>query len=301
MADGSYQIAQFVEKPDLATAQKFIKSGGYYWNSGMFCFPRTLFLEELALCAPDIYHATQKAAKTLQADGYFFRTDSELFAHIPDQSLDYALMEHTKRGFMLPLAIQWSDIGSWESLFNYEQKDPQGNVHVGDVLSIDNKNCYLRSEQRLLAAVGLENVIVVQTGDCVLVVDKQQSQKVKEIVKQLKHHHRPEAVRHLVQYHPWGTTTLLNAGDGFTINRVDINPMQRLSLHHHEHRSEHWLVLSGEAKVTINDVEKIYEKGTSFFIPLQSRHSIANTTDAIISLVEVQAGHFVAEDIYRYE
>jgi mannose-1-phosphate guanylyltransferase/mannose-6-phosphate isomerase len=299
---GVYAIEQFVEKPTKDVAEQFIVEGNYYWNSGMFCFPKALFLQELAVSSPTIYQTSLAAAQTIKHDGHFLRVNPDLFNKIPTESLDYALMEHTQKAAMISLDLQWSDIGSWQALYEYEKKDAAGNVQIGDVVGLDNKNCYLRSESKLLAVIGLEDVIAVQTGDCVLLANRQQSQKVKELVQQLQKDQREEAVRHLTEYHPWGMTTLLNKEETFIINRVDVEPKARLSLHEHQLRSEHWIVLEGYASVSIDGQVHHYKQGDAFFIPAKAIHYIANETDELLRLVEVQAGKQISpQDIYRHE
>ena len=238
--DGAYAVKQFVEKPDKHTAEIFLQQGNHYWNSGMFLFPCELFLSELEQVATDIYSPVHKATEKFIADDHFIRFNTALFAQVPNKSLDYALMEHTQKAEMLPLNLQWSDIGSWQSLYEYETKDEYNNVLRGDVLSLKNQDCYLYSDSHLLAAIGLTDIIAVQTADCVLIANKNSSQKVKEVVSRLQIDKRREAEQHLTQYHPWGgTSTLINQGTGFRINRVNIQPGKQLSLHEHDERSEH--------------------------------------------------------------
>lgn len=297
-----YEIDRFVEKPSAEVAASLLKSGDYFWNSGMFLFPRTFFLQELQQYSPEIYSCVQKACENFKYDGSFVRIDAAHFEKAPSDSLDYAVMEHTKQGIMQKLSLEWSDIGSWQSLYEYDDKDPEGNVLQGDVVSIDNKNCLLHSDSRLLAAVGLEDIIAVSTDDCVLITSMQHSQQVKKIVKVLQANEREEAQRHLLQYHPWGMRHLLNVGKNFRIKRVDINPQQSMSLHKHQLTTESWLVISGQVEVQINENTNIYQQGETFIIPPETIHRLSNTTEQTLSLVKVQSGTmFDEKDITRYD
>lgn len=290
IAKNALMIERFVEKPTLDNATQFIKEGHFYWNSGMYCFARDVLIDELTHYAPDILASVQLATNEFKQDGYFVRINAEQFAKTSDKSIDYAVMEHTHRGVMLPLTLQWSDIGSWQSLYEYETKDHQGNVVLGDVINIDNHNCYLRGEGHLLAAVGLENIIAVSTGDGVLIAKQDQSQKVKEVVQALQASNRPEAQRHLTEYHSWGKTTLLNEGDHFQIKQVDIEPGQTIELHYHSHTTESWLVVSGEVQVTLDNNIQHYYANQAFLIQTAVVHRLHNPTQQVVSLVEVRSG-----------
>lgn len=297
-----FEIDQFVEKPSKAIAESFLSEDSYYWNSGMFLFQRAMFLAELSKYSPKIHDCMQQACSDFMHDGHFVRVDAELFAKTPDVSIDYAVMEHTQQGVMSKLDIEWSDIGSWQSLYDYEEKDQSGNVLFGDVVSIKNKNCLLRSDSRLLAAIGLEDIIAVSTGDCVLISHRDQSQQVKQIVKELQIKQREESVRHLMQYHPWGTTTLLNVGENFRIKRVDLEPKQSMSLHQHQETTENWLVIEGQIDVQIGDEKYTYQQGEAFFIPQQIKHRLSNNTAQPLSLIKIQSGSsFNEQDITRYD
>ena len=297
-----YHIDKFVEKPKQDVAESFISEGDYFWNSGMFLFPKALFLQELKTHSLAIYTSVQKACQEFFPDGHFVRVEPEQFAQTPSDSLDYAVMEHTKQAVMLKLDIQWSDIGSWQSLYEYEEKDQNGNVMFGDVVSIDNKNCLLRSDSRLLAAVGLEDIIAVSTGDCILISSKKESQRVKDVVKTLQLNKREEGMRHLHQYHPWGSTELLNVAENFRIKRVDIEPKQCMSLHEHQQTTESWLVIIGMVEVQIGNEKSTYYKGEAFFIAQASQHRLCNPTSELLSLVKVQSGdNFNEQDIIRYD
>lgn len=297
-----FEIDRFVEKPSVEVAESLLESGDYFWNSGMFLFPRSLFLDELKHYSPEIYSCVQKACNKFSYDGSFVRIDAAQFEKVPSDSLDYALMEHTKQGVMQELALEWSDMGSWQSLYEYDDKDAQGNAVQGDVVSINNKNCLLHSDSRLIAAIGLEDIIAVSTDDCVLISSKQHAQEVKQVVKVLQANKREEAQRHLVQYHPWGLRRLLNVGENFRIKRVDIYPQQCMSLHEHHITTESWLVIAGQVNVKINDEINLYQQGDTFIILPDVVHQLCNNTDQALSLVKVQSGTtFDEKDIIRYD
>lgn len=285
-----FSINQFIEKPSLEKAEQFVNEGCYFWNSGIFLFSAKLYLTELQKYAPDIFSATQQCMQHTQRDGKFLRGDQTAFLKSPNISIDYAVMEHVKNAAVVRLGISWNDIGSWQALYEYETKDARGNVIKGDVIDVDNQRCYVRSSSRLVAAVGLTDTLIVETPDSILVVNQDKTQAVKQVVAQLQAQKRPEATRHIVQYHPWGTTTLLNAENNFRVYRVDVMPGKSLSLHSHEHRNEHWIVLSGEATVLLNQGKKQYQKDQSFYITASTLHSIQNNSKEMLSLVEVQSG-----------
>lgn len=298
----AYKILQFTEKPDKETAQQFLDSGDYYWNSGMFLFARNTLLEELQQYSPRIFSTIEKASQTFSQDNCFVRVDAALFFQAPDVSIDYAVMEHTQKALMFKLATQWSDIGSWQALYTYEEKNKENTVVNGDVISIDNKNCYFYTDSHLIAAVGLENIIVVQTADCVLITPLQESQRVKEIVNQLKSSGREEALQHLKQYHPWGESLIINREEDFIIRRIDILPGEATSYHSHQNSSESWMVVKGDADVMVNDSVSHYQAGDSFSIHANERHRITNTGTDNLSLVEVRVGSdFSRKDITRYD
>ena len=301
-SDESFTINQFVEKPDSDTAQRFVDCGTYFWNSGMFLFSRDVLLEELEAHANDIFQAMSLLKTSFVSDGPFLRVAAEQFSNVPSRSIDYAIMEKTTNAHMLPLQSAWSDIGSWQSLYTFENKNDKETVVIGDVIDIDNESCYLRSESHLLAAIGLKNIVVVQTADCVLVADINESQRVKDIVSQLQHQGRSEALSHLTQFHPWGKSTLLNRDNQIMIKQVDIKVGKALSLHSHQSTTESWQVISGKVQVLCDDKTYDYESGDAFFIDKNVRHKIMNIGNSLLKLVEVRSGeHDSEEDIERYD
>jgi mannose-1-phosphate guanylyltransferase/mannose-6-phosphate isomerase len=301
LAPHAYSIKQFVEKPNAMRAKAFIAAGHYYWNSGMFLFPKQLLLDELAEYSPEISRCIQAAGKTFREDNYFVRVDAATFCATPSDSIDYALMEHTQNGVMLALTGQWSDVGSWQALYEFEDKDSAGNVIQGEVININSTNCYLRSEEHLLAAVGLDNIIAVQTADCVLIANKDDTQGVKQVVQQLQQQGRQEAVQHLTRHHPWGVSIVMFHDDACVINRVRILPGHELSLHSHNNSSESWLVIAGTAEVQQDGQTQHYQAGEAFSIPPGVRHKISNNSADKLRLIELRTGAALdQEDITRH-
>lgn len=296
------QLHEFVEKPDLATAQSYLDSGDYLWNSGMFLLRADSYLGELEKFAPAILAATRAALEQGRSDLDFIRLDSAAFGDCPSDSIDYAVMEHTDKGVVVPLSCGWSDVGSWSSLWDVETKDGGGNAVSGDVLLHAVDNSYIRSESRLVAAVGVSDLVVVETSDAVLVANKSSVQDVKHIVASLKRLQRDEASLHKRVYRPWGSyESLVNAGR-FQVKRIVVNPGQQLSLQMHHHRAEHWIVVSGTAKVTCGDNEFLLAEDQSTYIPLGNRHRLANPGVIPLEIIEVQTGSYLGEDdIVRFQ
>ncbi|MCF6252568.1 MAG: mannose-1-phosphate guanylyltransferase/mannose-6-phosphate isomerase, partial [Methylococcaceae bacterium] len=263
-----YVVERFVEKPDLATAQAYLESGDYYWNSGMFMFKASRFLAELETFAPQMLTACRAAQSAMQPDLDFLRLDADLFAACPGDSIDYAVMEKTADAVVLPLDAGWNDIGAWSALWEVGAQDESGNVIRGDVLSEQVHNCYLYAGSRLIAGVGLENLVVVETADAVLVADKDRVQDVKAIVAQLKTQQRSEALLHKCVSRPWGTYECIDAGERFQVKRIRVHPGARLSLQMHYHRAEHWVVVKGTARVTCGEEIVILSENQSTYIPL---------------------------------
>jgi mannose-1-phosphate guanylyltransferase/mannose-6-phosphate isomerase len=297
-----FRIESFVEKPGLETARSYLEQGTYYWNSGMFLFRASTFLDELGSHAPAMLTACRKAMQTRYEDLDFIRLDEETFAACPADSLDYAVMEKTERGAMVSLDTAWSDLGSWSSLYDAGTKDEQGNVIQGDVLTQDTSDSYLHAEKRLLAAVGLDNVIVIETPDAILVADKAKAQQVKEISSRLKRLKRPEADVHSKVYRPWGSFEGLVMDNRFQVKRLTVKPGQVLSLQKHHHRSEHWIVVSGTARVTNGDREFLLTEDQSTYIPLGNVHRLENPGKIPLEIIEIQTGAYLGEDdIVRLE
>jgi len=298
-----YRVEQFVEKPDLTTAESYLADGGYDWNSGMFLFKASRYLEELAVHAPAMLAAVREAHANASTDLDFVRIDHDTFARVPDNSIDYAVMEKTRHAAVIPVSCTWSDIGSWSALWLTGDKDAEGNLREGDTLSIDSRNSLLRSHDRhLLATVGIDDLIVVTTPDATLVAHRDAAQDVKKIVEQLKASGRSEHSLHRVVHRPWGSYDSLEAGNRFQVKRIVVKPGAALSLQKHHHRAEHWIVVSGTAEVTCDEKVFLLGENQSTFIPLGSRHRLRNPGKVPLELIEVQSGSYLGEDdIVRYD
>jgi len=302
--DGNgYQVEQFVEKPDLATAESYLADGRYDWNSGMFLFKASRYLEELAEHAPAMLEAVRDADAKTTADLDFVRIDQEAFSHVPDRSIDYAVMEKTVRAAVIPVSCGWSDIGSWSALWLTGEKDADGNMSEGDTLSIDSHNSLLRSHDRhLLATIGIDDLIVVTTPDATLVAHRNAAQDVKRIVEQLKASDRTEHSLHRVVHRPWGSYDSLESRDRFQVKRIVVKPGASLSLQKHHHRAEHWIVVSGTAEVTCDEKVFLLGENESTYIPLGSVHRLRNPGKVVVELIEVQSGSYLGEDdIVRFD
>ena len=297
--DGVRAIEQFVEKPDLATATSYVQAGGYFWNSGMFLFRASRYLEELGKFAPGILAQCRAAFAAATADNDFLRLERAAFAACPSDSIDYAVMEKTEHAFVLPIDVGWNDVGSWSALKEISDQDGDGNAHRGDVLAIDTRNTLAWSERRLVALIGLDDMVVVDTDDALLVAHRDSVQDVKQIVSKLKGDARPHARLHRKVYRPWGSYDGVESGPGFQVKRITVKPGASLSLQMHHHRAEHWIVVSGSARVTCD--ERVFELGTnqSTFIPLGSKHRLENIGIDPLELIEVQSGDYLGEDGHR--
>ncbi len=301
MGEG-FGVASFVEKPDAATALEFQESGEYYWNSGMFMYRASALLAELERFAPEIVAASRGAVEARATDLDFIRLDKKRFSAGPADSIDYAVMEKTGRGAVVPMDVQWGDLGSWSALFDAGKKDDAGNVVLGDVLVQDSRGCYLHSENKLLAAVGLEDVIAVVTADAVLVAHRDQAQQVKEVVNRLHEAGRTEAVLHRKVYRPWGSYESMDIADRFQVKRITVKPGQKLSLQKHHHRAEHWVVVRGTAQIVNGDKEMLLSEDQSTYIPIGNVHRLSNPGKIPLELIEVQTGPYLGEDdIVRLE
>jgi mannose-1-phosphate guanylyltransferase/mannose-1-phosphate guanylyltransferase/mannose-6-phosphate isomerase len=299
---GSFQVARFVEKPDLETARRYIASGRFFWNSGMFVFLARRFLEELQRFRPDIAAAAKAAWQSGKSDLDFMRLDPAAFEACPSDSVDYAVMERTSASVMVQADIGWSDVGSWAALWETGKKDEKENVVHGDVDLRDAKGCYVRAESRLVSVLGATDLVVVETDDAVLVADKSRSQEVKEVVETLDRNKRTEHVTHSRVYRPWGYYESIDAGERFQVKRIMVKPGEALSLQMHHHRAEHWVVVSGTAKVTRGEEIKLLSENESTFIPLGTKHRLENPGKAPLFLIEVQSGGYLGEDdIVRFE
>jgi mannose-1-phosphate guanylyltransferase/mannose-6-phosphate isomerase len=291
-----FKVKNFVEKPDRKTAEKYVKSGDYYWNSGMFAFQAGKFLEELKQYRPDILDACRKSLDLAQTDLDFIRLDADSFAECPSDSIDYAVMEKTSHAVTIPLDAGWNDVGSWSSLWEVSEKDENGNRLHGDVLVHDTKNSLLHSESRLVSAVGLENIVVVETDDAIMVASKDRVQDVKEISEKLKKQGRTEYQAHRKVYRPWGWYDSIDMGPRHQAKRIAVNPGAKLSLQMHYHRAEHWIVIKGTAKITLDDREIILSEDQSTYIPLGTKHRLENIGKIPLEIIEVQTGSYLGED-----
>jgi len=305
--DGELNVAQFVEKPDLATAQKYVADGGYYWNSGIFVVRASVWLKALAQFRPDIAAATRVAWDARSTDASFIRPDRAAFAAIPSESVDYAVMERCPEAAefdirMVPMAAGWSDLGAWDAVWDVSEKDADGNASQGDTLVRDSHNTLVHATSRLVGVVGLENIIVVETPDAVLVADRSRSQEVKQIVGQLAKDGRSEHTLHRQVHRPWGWYDSIDSGPRFQVKRIMVKPGATLSLQKHHHRAEHWIVVSGTAEVTNGDQVILLTENQSTYIPLGQVHRLANPGKVPLEIIEVQSGSYLGEDdIVRFE
>ncbi|ACU90636.1 mannose-1-phosphate guanylyltransferase/mannose-6-phosphate isomerase [Desulfomicrobium baculatum] len=298
----AFHIKRFVEKPDTQTAQSYLDSGKFYWNSGMFMFSAKQFMQELERFRPEMADACQKAIAEGKSDLDFFRLDAANFESCPSDSIDYAVMEHTAHGAVIPLYAGWNDIGSWSALWDVKDKDENQNVAIGDVVSEDSHGSYMHSTGRLLAVVGVRDHVIVETADAVMVSPKDRVQDVKKLVDKLKSKKRPEVSLHKKVYRPWGTYETINLEDRFQVKRITVKPGAVLSLQKHHHRAEHWVVVRGTALVTRGEESLLLKEDESTYIPLGFMHRLENPGKIDLELVEVQTGSYLGEDdIVRVE
>lgn len=298
----AFDVAQFVEKPNLETAQAYVASGEYYWNSGMFLFRAGRYLEELKKYRPDIYSACEQAMNVTDPDLDFIRVAEEPFLACPDESIDYAVMEKTADAVVVPMDAGWSDVGSWSSLWEISAHTPEGNVHHGDVISHETENSFVYAESGLVTTVGVKDLVVVQTKDAVLIADRNHVQDVKKVVEQIKAEGRHEHHIHREVYRPWGKYDSIDAGDRYQVKRITVKPGEGLSVQMHHHRAEHWVVVAGTAKVTIDEDVKLLGENESIYIPLGARHCLENPGKIPLDLIEVRSGSYLEEDdIVRFE
>ena len=299
---GGFKVSRFVEKPDLVTAQEYLANGSYFWNSGMFMFRASRYLQELEAFRPDILAACRAALAGGSQDMHFTRVDEAAFAACPDDSVDYAVMEKTADAVMVPLDAGWSDIGSWAALWDVSDKDEQGNVFKGDVLNQRSNNTYVHADSRLVATVGLDDLVIVETKDAVLVAHKDHVQDVKKIVEQLKNGARTEHINHREVYRPWGVYDSVDNGHRYQVKRITVKPGAKLSVQMHHHRAEHWIVVSGTAKVTNGERTYLVCENESTYIPIGQIHALENPGVIPLELIEVQSGSYLGEDdIVRFE
>ena len=297
-----FTVAKFVEKPNLSSAREYLVSGEYYWNSGMFLFKASTYLAELKVHSPDMFSACEQAMTDPQTDLDFIRVDKGAFEACPDDSVDYAVMEKTSQAVVVPMDCGWSDVGSWSALWDVSDKDDDGNTCRGDVINIDTRNSYINSTEKLVTTIGLDGVIVVETKDAILVAKQTEVQKVKKIVEKLKAEERTEWLHHREVYRPWGKYDSIDNGDRFQVKRITVKPGEKLSIQMHHHRAEHWIVVSGTAKVTNGDKEILVTENQSTYIPVGVVHALENPGKVPLELIEVQSGSYLGEDdIVRFE
>ncbi len=300
--DGTYQVAKFVEKPNEETAQTYLASGEYLWNSGMFLFKASRYIEELEKFRPDILASCQEAMTKVEKDLDFTRPDREAFLQCADESIDYAVMEKTEDAVVVPLDAGWSDVGSYSALWEVCQQDEQQNVIKGDVIAHDTTNSYIHSQNKLITTLGVDNLVIIDTPDAVLVADKDKVQNVKEIVNKLKVQNRPETKLHREVYRPWGKYDSVDNGERFQVKRITVNPGAKLSVQMHHHRAEHWIIVSGTAKVTLDDETILLSENQSTYIPIGVVHALENPGKLPLEMIEVQSGSYLGEDdIVRFE
>lgn len=304
--NGGYQVEAFVEKPDAVTAKKYLDSGSYFWNSGMFCFSAGQFLKQLGMCAPEVADACEKCwaelKKVASLEETMLEIPEALFPQVPDISVDYALMERSKLVAVVPSDIGWSDIGSWNAIRDLVQADSQNNRAYGDAIFVNSQNTFVQAEDRLVAAVGLNNVMIIDTPDALLVANPDYSQDVKQVVNLLKKVDHDAFKLHKTVCRPWGTYTVLEEGSGYKMKRIEVKPGGRLSLQMHEHRSEHWIVVKGQAMVVNGESEQLINQNESTYIPAGHKHRLENRTKDDLVLIEVQCGGYLGEDdIIRFD
>ncbi|MFS7380952.1 mannose-1-phosphate guanylyltransferase/mannose-6-phosphate isomerase [Rahnella inusitata] len=293
-----FRVQRFVEKPDLPTALQYLETGEYYWNSGMFLFRAKRFLQEMATYRPDILDACLKAIETSQPDTQqaFIRVDKAAFMACPDESVDYAVMEKTTDAIVVPLDAGWNDVGSWAALWEVNNKNLEGNAVTGDVFTHNATNCYINTDEKLVAAIGVENLVIVNTKDAVLIIDKSQVQDVKKVVEFLKSNDRREYRLHRESYRPWGRNDNVVNTLRYHVNRLTVKPGGQSSLQMHHHRAEHWVVLSGTAKVSLDDKTYLLTENQSTFIPIGSQHMLENPGKIPLEILEIQSGSYLEDD-----
>jgi mannose-1-phosphate guanylyltransferase/mannose-6-phosphate isomerase len=299
---GAYAVAEFVEKPDAERARAFLESGDYAWNSGMFVFPVRALLEQMAQFQPDLLAACRESVEKAGRDLSFTRLEETSFASAPSISIDHALMEKTQAAAVVTCEIGWSDVGSWAALWELGDQDEQGNVRLGDVVLHDVENSYIRSEGRLISAVGVRDLVIVETGDAIMVSPRDRAQEVKEIVGELDRTERSESEFHPRVYRPWGTYEGVAHGERFQVKQISVKPGGKLSLQMHHHRAEHWIIVEGTAQVTNGDQEFTLTENQSTYIPIGATHRLENLGETDLTLIEVQSGSYLGEDdIVRFE
>ena len=298
----AFNVDSFVEKPDLETAEIYVENGSYFWNSGMFMFKAGRYLEELEKFNDEMLAVCREANQSAKVDDDFVRLDKSIFSQCPSDSIDVAIMEKTDKAVVVPLTAEWNDVGSWSALWDVIEKDESGNAINGDVLTVNTQDCVLQSSGRLIATVGLRDLVIVETADAVMVASKKHVQEVKEIVNKLKSQNRPEAIIHRKVYRPWGHYDLVDSGDRHNAKRIVVNPGAKLSVQKHHHRAEHWIVVKGTAMVTKGDEQVLLTENESAYIPLGVVHCLENPGVIPLEMIEVQSGSYLGEDdIVRFD
>lgn len=298
----AFSVSEFVEKPDLSTAEAYIESGNYYWNSGMFLFKASRYLEELAKFAPDILDVCNRAIATPSQDFEFVRVDKRIFATCPDDSVDYAVMEKSQDVVVVPMDAGWSDVGSFSALWDISVKDENQNAIKGDVITVNSNNNYIYAQNKLVSTVGVDNLVIIETKDAILVAHKDKVQDVKSIVNQLKSTGRSECKVHREVYRPWGMYDSIDYGKRDHVKRITVKPGEKLSIQKHHHRSEHWIVVSGTASVLNGDKTILVTENESTYIPLGTIHALENPGKIPLEMIEIQTGSYLGEDdIVRFE
>jgi mannose-1-phosphate guanylyltransferase/mannose-6-phosphate isomerase len=293
---GAYRVMQFVEKPDAVRAAEFVRSGGYYWNSGMFLFRASRYLDELRSHEPDIYDTCVLALERSKSSNGVVTVDAGTFECCPDNSIDYAVMEKTSRACVVPLAAGWNDVGSWSSLWDVHEKDSDGNVLKGDVVTHSSHNSFVHGTSKLVTLIGMDDVVVVETKDAVMIAHKNAVQDVKKLVNVLDAQNRPETQSHCAVYRPWGSYDSVDNGNRHQVKHITVKPGAQLSLQMHHHRAEHWIVVSGTAQVTCDDKVFLLTENQSTYIPIASVHRLANPGKIPLEIIEVQSGSYLGED-----
>ena len=300
--DGAFSVARFVEKPQQPDAERYVAAGDYFWNSGIFLFPAAVYLAELERLRPDMLAACKEALTKAKSDADFIRLDKAAFAACPADSIDYAVMEHTGSAAIVPVGMGWSDLGSWDALWEMSAKDERGNALAGNVVAEDTANCYLRSENGLVAAIGVEDLVVVATDDAVMVAPRNRTQEVKTLVGRLLKEGHDQADALPTVHRPWGTYRSIHNGDRVQVKHITVKPGAKLSLQMHHHRAEHWVVVQGTAKIVRGNEELVLTEDQSTYIPLGTAHRLENPGKIPLHVIEVQSGSYLGEDdIVRFE
>jgi len=302
IGEGPFAVTEFVEKPAKSVAQGYLETGNYLWNSGIFLFSSTAYLKEVGSYRPEILAACEASWANKTRDNDFYRPESAAFEACPAESIDYAVMEHTDRALVCPMDPGWNDLGSWSALLDLLPKTAQGNVQTGDVISLNSSNNYIHADSKLVSTIGINDLVIVDTKDALLVAHRDSVEDVKLIVEKLKAADRSEYIHHREVYRPWGKYDSMDSDERFQVKRITVKPLAKLSVQMHHHRAEHWVVVKGTAKVTIDGVDKLVSENESVYIPIGAVHALENPGRIPIELIEIQTGSYLGEDdIVRFE